>query len=51
MKTLKEPKEIQKARKEIIKKMRAKAKEFKKTGWKDDGMDERYISIINRKYQ
>jgi len=32
----KEPKEIQKFRKEIIKEMRAKAKEFKKTGWKDE---------------
>ena len=44
------PKEIQKAQKEIIKEMRAKAKELKKTGWKNDGIVERYISIINRKY-
>ena len=37
--------------KDIVKEMRVKAKEFKKTGWKNDGMVDRYVPMIYRKYK
>ena len=40
---------IKKTMKDIIKEMRVKEKEFKKTGWKNDGMVDRYVSMIYRK--